>query len=315
VPDEAVDGMWGTAPEEFNWTDAEDAEIEPGSEEWQRAWAEQGMSRAAEHFTSTSYAELLDHLAWHPAPEAPPRHSDGSLLSGDELCEWVRERSPHILLGFSMGKDSLATFHQVRRYWPLENIHGYYLHVHPHLGWINRQLDYYRRELGISIRNVTHRFVHRQLGFALHQPPHHRPVIAAARWSEVEYHNIYWAIANDADVLDERPWVAQGVRAADSPIRRIVISQRGPHNIGQRVFYPIHDDRKADVVRRLHDLGVKLPVDYRLWGRTFDGLDYRFVKPLAEHFPEDYERLLELWPLVETAFIRRGEEPPRAGQR
>lgn len=306
---------WATGVAEEMVLDGESTSLTPGSPEWREAWQEAGLGRAEKHFRDVDLKTFLDHLQWHPGDEAPARHSDGSNLTNDELCEWVRERSPYILLGFSMGKDSLATFHQVRRFWPLENIVGYYLHVHPHLGWINRQLDYYRRELGIRIYNVTHRFVHRQLGLGLHQPPHHRPVLAAARWGEVAYSDIYWAIANDADVLDERPWVAQGVRAADSPIRRIVISQRGPHNIGQRVFYPIHEDRKVDVVERIRDLGVRLPVDYRLWGRTFDGIDHRFIKPLAEHFPEDYDRLVELWPLMETDFIRRGEEPPSARQR
>ena len=51
--------------------------------------------------------------------------------------------------------------------------------------------------------------------------------------------------------------------------------------------------------------GIKLPVDYKLFGRTFDGIDYRFVGPLRKHLPEDFERLRFWFPLIDLEILRR----------
>jgi hypothetical protein len=264
-----------------------------------------------------SPAEVLDLLTWKPAPAPPPLTSEGKHLPGKALREWVREQSPKVLLGLSFGKDSLATFHALLDTWPREDIVAYWLYPHPHLAWQRRQLRYYRERLGIPIHAVAARSLWQHLSDVLYQPPQHLPTLLAHHevMGPTEYEALYWMIAQNADIGHLNPWIAHGVRAADSPVRRISITQHGPYNLALRTFYPIWDERKADLLVRLRDLrdnmGVKLPVDYRLWGRTFDGQDYRFIQPLAEAFPDDYDRLREMFPLMDTEFIRRGEEPPR----
>jgi len=49
---------------------------------------------------------------------------------------------------------------------------------------------------------------------------------------------------------------------------------------------------------------IRLPVDYRWFGRTLDGLDYRFLAPLKAHAPRDYARVLEFFPLAELELFR-----------
>ena len=76
---------------------------------------------------------------------------------------------------------------------------------------------------------------------------------------------------------------------ADSPMRRIGIKTHGAINHNDKRFYPVYDWNKERLLNEIDAAGVKLPVDYELFGRTFDGLDYRFLKPISERFPEDYE--------------------------
>ncbi|MFD6070295.1 hypothetical protein [Amycolatopsis lurida] len=47
-----------------------------------------------------------------------------------------------------------------------------------------------------------------------------------------------------------------------------------------------------------------LPIDYEWYGRSFDGLDYRFIEPLSRHAPEDYARALDWFPLAELELLR-----------
>ena len=59
----------------------------------------------------------------------------------------------------------------------------------------------------------------------------------------------------------------------------------------------------ADVIKRA---GVELPVDYAWFGRSFDGIDARFLVPLKQHAPRDYQRVLEVFPLAELEVFRHG---------
>lgn len=226
------------------------------------------------------------------------------ILSGD-LCAWVRQRTDTVLLGLSFGKDSLAAFLRLREHFDLDKIIGYHLYVVPRLGFQERSLSYYRRTLGIKILNLPNRSTFRMLNDGVQQAPQNLPVIWGAGLPDLEYRDLYWHIADAAGVNDRMPWVAQGVRAADSPQRRMNISSRGPWVLPDRVFYPVWDWRKADVRAALSREGVRLPVDYRLFGRTFDGIDHRFLAPLREEFPEDYQRVCDWFPLAVTDELRR----------
>jgi hypothetical protein len=48
----------------------------------------------------------------------------------------------------------------------------------------------------------------------------------------------------------------------------------------------------------------KLPIDYHLFGRSFDGMDYRFLKPIKDNFPKDFEKILEWFPLADLEIFR-----------
>ena len=102
---------------------------------------------------------------------------------------------------------------------------------------------------------------------------------------------------------------------ADSPMRRIGIKTHGAINHNQKKFFPVYDWRKADLIAAIDDARVKLPVDYKLFGRTFDGIDYRFLKPIKEHFPRDYERIITWYPLAELELYRRGDRDGLLGQK
>ena len=47
-----------------------------------------------------------------------------------------------------------------------------------------------------------------------------------------------------------------------------------------------------------------MPIDYEWFGRTYDGIDYRFTSVLKEKSPADYERVKAAYPLVEVDIMR-----------
>jgi hypothetical protein len=98
--------------------------------------------------------------------------------------------------------------------------------------------------------------------------------------------------------------VADGVRAADSPMRRIAIKTHGSISLNLGRYHPVWDWLKADLVACFKKHSVHLPEDYKLFGRTFDGLDLRFLLPLKKNRPGDYRKILEWFPLADLEVFR-----------
>lgn len=240
----------------------------------------------------------------------PPRGPDGSWPDSDHLCRLVREQTDTVILGFSGGKDSLAAFLMLRR-------HGFrvvpfFLYPLPGLDYQQRMVTYYEQALDTRIWQYPHYNEVISLNMGTHVAPSDLGVVIAGGLGEMDETMLYALVAHDAGVVDSDPWAAVGVRAADSPIRRIVITKRGPGHWRERLFYPCWDWRKADVVAAIRESGVRLTYEYRLFGRSHDGLDSRFTIPLAREHPEDYERIRRWRQLIEADWHRRGEEPTHA---
>lgn len=87
---------------------------------------------------------------------------------------------------------------------------------------------------------------------------------------------------------------AVGVRMDDSIFRAATLRKCGPVHRTRNVIYPVVDWTRLQLHEALVRTGTKLGPDYRILGRSFsgDGLDYKFIRPLMDHYPDDWQRLL-----------------------
>ena len=115
-----------------------------------------------------------------------------------------------------------------------------------------------------------------------------------------------WDVIREDFGVDRECLVADGVRAADSIVRRASIKRYGALKRKGRKVSVVWDWRKAAVMGRIERSGIALPPDYDWFGRSFDGIDARFLGPLREHSPDDYARVLEWFPLAEMDLLRSG---------
>lgn len=224
-----------------------------------------------------------------------------STLTGAETIAKVREGNAETLLAFSTGKDAIAAWLAIRD--SFDAVHPYYLYLVPGLEFVEESLAYYEQFFGVKIARLPHPSIHRWLNNFTFQPPERCAVIEQAALPEFDYRDIRRALIKDHG-LSETMLVADGVRAADSPMRRIAIKTHGPISLNQGRYHPVWDWLKADLIACFRKHGVKLPVDYKLFGRSFDGLDLRFLLPLKKHRPADYRKILEWFPLADLEVFR-----------
>jgi len=221
--------------------------------------------------------------------------------SSEQLIDHVVAQTDTALLSFSCGKDSIGCYLALRDRIP--NLIPFYLYNVPNLEFVNRSLGYFEGAMGRRIIRLPHPSLYRQLNQLVFQAPENCAIVEDARLPEFDYLDVYRVIREDNHLAPDTP-VAIGVRAVDSPQRWAAMKTHGPLSESRHTFFPIFDwraDRLRDTIR---ESGIKLPVDYKWFGRSFDGLDYRFLSKIKTHAPADFERILAYFPLAELELKR-----------
>lgn len=212
-----------------------------------------------------------------------------------------------VLVAFSAGKDAIAAELALQDA-GIETVLAYLWYIPGKrpgttLDFIEDTLTDLEQRLGKPIHRYPHPSFYRWLNNLVFQPPERCAVIEAAQMPTPTYEATWKLIREDLG-LPADTWVADGVRAADSIVRRASFVRHGIMKTSNLKVSPIADWLKGEVLGRIAAAGIPLPVDYELWGRSFDGIDYRFLGPLAERFPNDFARVLEWFPLADLEILR-----------
>lgn len=223
------------------------------------------------------------------------------VMSGPEVIEAVRKRQDKTLLAFSTGKDAVAAWLAIRD--KFEEVVPYYLYMVPDLEFVQESIDYYERYFGTHIIQLPHPSLHRWMNNFTFQPPERCQTIERANLPDFDYTTVQALLVEDYG-LQKDILVADGVRAADSPMRRISIKTHGPISYNQLKYHPVWDWKSADLQECFRKHNVKLSKDYAIFGRSFDGIDLRFLLPIKKHYPRDYQRILDWFPLVDLEIFR-----------
>jgi hypothetical protein len=221
--------------------------------------------------------------------------------NSDQLCEHVAQQSPTVILSFSRGKDSLAAWLQLRRFF--QHIVPVHLYTVPGLAFERESLDYYQDFFETKIYSMPHPSLYRMLNACMDQPPERVRIIEQMGLQEFDYDDLF-DIVKLAEGLTPEHYTAVGVTLFDSLNRRASINKYGPVNENRHQFFPIYDWKKTRILEEIQAAGVLLPKDYHLFGRSFDGIDYRFLRPIRDHWPNDYAKIIEMFPMAEMEILR-----------
>lgn len=234
---------------------------------------------------------------------------------GATLCEQMKaEAGSTVLLSFSRGKDSIGTWLQVRRHF--DRVIPYHLIFVPDLEFVEESLLYYEKFFDTHIMRLPHPGLYKWLSGYLHQPPHRAATIYAMDLPWYGYRDVHMWAAQDQGLDGLKVFTVAGLKQGDNLYRRTMIASHGPINRNDRKFYPIYDWNNDRLFTEIEAAGCKLPVDYQMFGRSFEGLQYAYIKPIKDRFPKDYAKIVEWFPLVDVEIWRfeHGQSPRRPTQ-
>ena len=224
-----------------------------------------------------------------------------------EIMRRLVELDEPVGLAFSCGKDSIATWLAMREAGVKEIVPVYWWMV-PEIGFVERSLAYYEEVFETPIVRLPIPSFYRFLKYGVFQTPERCRVIEAADII-VPTHDQLWDELIAERGLPKNMWKANGTRAADSLMRRTSFMRHGIMKESSHTVSPIADWLKGEVFAIMEKYNVKLPVDYEMTKRSFDGIDGRYLVPIRERFPEDYEKIKAFFPMCDMGLIRAGVSP------
>lgn len=223
---------------------------------------------------------------------------------GMELMRMIAERSPTIIMSFSLGKDSLGAWIALRDSKLFEKIVPYYAYGVPGLEFVDNALDYYENVFDTHIIRYPAPTFYRQLRSGTFMPLWHARFTRDLDISpDFNFEDLAEILIED-EGLPEDTFVATGIRAVDNMARLAAMKRTGPYSDNLCKFHPIWDWNKNMLMTRIHRSEIMLPPDYLAFGRSFDGIDRRFIGPIKALWPRDYERIKEFFPLIDTVLWR-----------
>lgn len=241
----------------------------------------------------------------------------------EELCKKIAKKSKGVcLLLFSRGKDSLYSYLQLRKYF--KKIIPIHCASVPGMKHVKDTLDYYESILTtidgtpVRILRMVGEEVPMALARGMYQTPDMLDGLEDLEVDDFSKLDILEVVRKELGL--PRCWCAVGINACDSIDRRIYCKKYHGMNKNNLTFYPCWDHCKADIILALQECGVQLSGEYRWTSRSMGGVpSATFGKIWREHYPEDYETYLSIYPLAfakemrERYLNRKWEERRAAG--
>jgi hypothetical protein len=211
------------------------------------------------------------------------------------------------LCSFSRGKDAIATYLEVRD--KFEEVVPFYLYGVPDLEFVEESLAYYEQKMGRRIIRLPQPKMYEMLNNMTYQPPVESRYRTILGWQlpNFTHVDVHHAVCKAVGADPLQTYTGIGLKFADSIQRRTALARNGLVTHSKQKYYPVAFYSKADVLGSIKAAGWKLPIDYRYFKDSFDGFQVRYLLPIKQHFPRDYQKILEWFPLAELE-VRRYEK-------
>lgn len=215
---------------------------------------------------------------------------------GTELFDPIKTQSritDTVLVAFSGGKDSVVTLDLCCRYF--KRVIPFFMYIVPGLEFQEQLLDWYERRYGLEIVRLPHFEVSNFMRYGtFREYDFSVPIISIT--------DIYAYMRTTTDGT----WIAAGERINDSIVRRAMIKHSGTVDRNRGRFYPVAYWTKRNVMDYIKTKKLKLGIDSKKLGFSFKSLDGHELSMVKQEFPNDYERILRMYPFAEAA-VRRFE--------
>lgn len=199
-----------------------------------------------------------------------------------------------VIVAFSGGKDSIVTLDLCFRYF--KNVKPFFLYMIPDLSFVEKQLEWYEKKYQTEIMRLPHPDLAMWMHYGVFRVPDFSfPIISI--------NDAYKYVRLQTDIW----WIAAGERINDSIVRRAMMKKSGSIDVKRGRFYPVSAWKKKEVLDYIKYHNLKTDQFSRIAGFSYRSLQSAELSILKQHFPEDYAKVLNLFPFADAS-VKRMEE-------
>lgn len=205
----------------------------------------------------------------------------------------MAEITDDVIVAFSGGKESIVVMDMCFRYF--KKVRAFFMYICPGLSFQEKTLEWYERKYQTEIIRIPHMDVSEFFHWGSFRIPD-------PTFPVVSINDIYKYVRLETDIW----WIAAGERIDDSIIRRAMIKKSGSIDAQRGRFYPVSMWKKKEVIQYIKFHNLYLGADSKKLGFSFKSLWGKELLMLKEHFPDDYQKILHLYPFA-GAGVKREE--------
>lgn len=206
----------------------------------------------------------------------------------------ARKLTDKVIVAFSGGKDSVVTLDLCLRHIP--KVYVYFMYWVPQLAFQESFLRFYERQFNIDILRIPHPFATSVMANGAISPPRD---IETYSWNDV-----HAFVRKHFDAW----WIAAGERIDDSLWRRGMIKHGGVIQFKRGRIFPVAHFTNPAVWSYIKQHRLKVSPEYHVAGRSLSGLDADGIWLMRQHFPNDYAKLIEMYPFAVASAERYQRE-------
>jgi hypothetical protein len=212
-----------------------------------------------------------------------------------------------VTIGFSTGKDSVVGLDMLLKE-GIEPIPIYFYCV-PGLKFIENNLKIYEDHFGIKIVRLPHPMLYDYTNHLDWQNPHravtlfHNCIRKHMFNEKTRMYLEFQRMKNRQEKIDIE-YDCNCMKMSDSLNRRLLLSKKPDIDDEKKIIYLTKYLTNKDCYDYMSKNNIPLTDDYKIWGRSWDGLKYDYTMGVKKYYPEDYERIKDMFPLIEAEVLR-----------
>ena len=207
-----------------------------------------------------------------------------------------------VTIGFSTGKDSLVGIDLLQK----ANIEfiPIYFYLLPGIQFVENSIKMYEDRFKMKVIMLPHPMIIAHLAHQDWQSFRETKKLLQINWGTDSFKNLTHKYLQSIGKENDFIYDCNCMKMADSINRYTLLKSRNDIDTEHKIIYLTKYFTDKDIFKYLDENKIPLSKDYKIFGRSFDGLAYHYLTGVKKFHPNDYEYLKEHFDLIEAEIMR-----------